>query len=268
MTRAATLKLATIRADLERVCVALAPDLAKAPLYLVGSSELPRDFRGSARATVGGCTSKILDLALCDFLGPRWAGRGAAVVVNDTALRREIRTCARHWGQDARDVFRCAMLGIVLHEMSHVIDRDHLAFPAGDIDPLEVALMRRVVGDVLVEESGQEREFGIPPFRDHEWGFVRVLLHLLHRAYEAGERVAWHFMSGGRTYGIAPFHRYEAALGDEPQRMADATFAEIRATPPPASFRDLWNADASRWIDRENFNAEQARTLRGQYLIP
>ena len=72
----------------------------------------------------------------------------------------------------------------------------------------------------------------------------------------------------GRTYGISPIHRYEAALGDEPERLADATFAEIRETPAPKPFRDLWNADVSRWIDRANLKADAVRTLRARLLIP
>jgi len=51
----------------------------------------------------------------------------------------------------------------------------------------------------------------------------------------------------GQRYGLSPGMLYERTLGDEPQRLLDATYHEIVRQDPPHAFLRLWVDDVGRW---------------------
>ena len=47
-------------------------------------------------------------------------------------------------------------------------------------------------------------------------------------------------------YGLSPISDYEAALGDEAERLADQSFTQILTAPAPAPFTELFANDRAR----------------------
>ena len=49
-------------------------------------------------------------------------------------------------------------------------------------------------------------------------------------------------------FGLSRLYLYEAALSDEPARLAHKPLAEILETSPPRAFAELWRSDLRRWF--------------------
>ena len=53
-----------------------------------------------------------------------------------------------------------------------------------------------------------------------------------------------------QRYGLSSMVRYAETLGDEPQRLVDHSFHEIRGIELPEDFQDVWHADLDRYHRR------------------
>ena len=84
-----------------------------------------------------------------------------------------------------------------------------------------------------------------PLHAGHGASFIRIALHLRHRAREHGVILLANDLCGGPRYGLSSGTCYRAALGDEPGRMAHLTFREIAAIEPPTEFTNLWASDVA-----------------------
>ena len=73
------------------------------------------------------------------------------------------------------------------------------------------------------------------------------VIHLAHRAAAAGIGVTPADVFDAADYSLSPISAYAEALGDEPARMIDRPFYEIRAAIPPAAFTDLWQSNLAKW---------------------
>ena len=89
----------------------------------------------------------------------------------------------------------------------------------------------------------------ILPFRKHAIRFIRIVLHLRHRAELAGCYIAASTLCAGYSHGLSHADGYRFVLGDEPERMVDSTFRDICRIDPPVEFERLWHSDVDRWLD-------------------
>jgi hypothetical protein len=86
----------------------------------------------------------------------------------------------------------------------------------------------------------------VEPFTGHEAAFVRVALHLRHRADRAGVPTPLFYYCAGTYYGLSHPGRYIDTMGDEPDRLARMSIRDIIATPYPEAFWRLWTTDVAR----------------------
>ena len=219
--------MAAALARAEELCHAVAShDLGETPLYIVSQSDLPEGF-GSGDPCYG-YTTPSLDLYLQDHIRD-WRGRGPCMVINDLALRED------HLS-DELEYPTCAY---VLHELAHILDRPALFQDRTGVDP------KRLIFEKLVVASATQRpaRTDLPPYFGHEHAFIRIAIHLCHRAGRNGISVAPAVVCAGYQYRLSHAARYQEALGDEPRRCVDLSFREILASPAPRPFLDLWRAD-------------------------
>lgn len=229
-------------ADMTR---ALAPDdLRGLPVYIIAKSRLPREF---AALEQFGWTSPILDTVLQPHIR-QWQGRGPAMVVCDDRIRATVD--AAEAADVARFLFVRQFITTAIHEAAHVLER---AFPYGpvmpetDVPQMSVRMIEALSGPAY---SGPKSPV---PYNMHEWPFIRVCSHLAYRAQQM--EVGWldsPALAAGETYSLSPFSAYVAALGDEPERMRDASFADIRATAPPPEFQELWQRDVATFAENQS----------------
>jgi hypothetical protein len=225
---------ATLAAEAEALCRAVAGrDLASVPLYIVAQSSLPPEA-GSGDHCYG-YTTPSLDLYLRPHL-PHWIGRGPCMVINDLALAED------HHADDLQYVVQCC----VLHELAHILDRPALFADRTDADPLKLQFEALVVADA----TGRAPSIDVPAYYGHGASFIRIALHLCHRATRHGVDVGPGALCAGYRFGLSPAFRYQAALGDEPARMADWLISDILAAQPPPAFTELWNQDLADYHDR------------------
>lgn len=249
----------SLSAQAERLCRALAPDVARGPFYVVLRPDLPPEYQGG----VGGAlalTSRHLDLMLRPTLERqrRWRGRGPAILLDPVAIA----TDAGHRVQPARRrVFPAVVMGLVLHELAHVVD---LGMHKNDAEP-DTDLIRfgrlTLAADLTGTEAPTNGPGAAMPWRGHEWPFIRIAMHLAHRAAAMGVAVTASDVFDAGDYGLSPTHRYVATIGDEPALLASRSIATINSVPPPAALVDLWQADMRAWKSRHETTDEPSMTL-------
>ena len=127
-------------------------------------------------------------------------------------------------------------------ELAHILDRPALYRERRDAEPDRL----KFEALVLAGEVGQPRPTVAPqPYVGHGASFIRIALHLRHRAREHGVLLLASALCCGPRYGLSPASAYRAALGDEPTRLADLTFREIAGIQPPTEFTTLWASDVA-----------------------
>jgi hypothetical protein len=227
----------------ERLCLELAPaDLADAPLYVAVQSQCPGDL--AAVRNCQGFTSPDLDCLLRGSLGDRWRGRGPAMFIRDGVLNSLLDEALLELPEAAEVVSRW-FLATAVHELAHILDRDTLI---SEDTPADAHAAATAVVEALDGPSWSGPTAPIPHFQ-HEWKFLRNCLHLRHRAELLGIDIAAARIVNCDYYGLSSIADYQAALDDEPARMIDASFRDIRDARPPAPFRALWQADFLRYAE-------------------
>jgi hypothetical protein len=215
----------SILAEAHRLCRAVATqDLAGFPLYIVAQSTIAHTF-GDA-ADLGGYTHPLLDLYLADWIAG-YQGRGACFVINDIAIRRA-----------APNHFREQCLAIGLHELSHILDGPSL-FAEVDTKPADV---RSLAAQCAADVNRDMPAVG-SLYASHEARYLRILIHLCHRAKLAGMPADIAHMIDAQGFGLSHVRAYANTLGDEPQRLVGHSFCDIKTIEPPAAFRELWADD-------------------------
>src|SRR5690606_1649429 len=106
------------------------------------------------------------------------------------------------------------------------------------------------------------------PFRYHEWGFIRLCLHLAHRAVAAGWPVRPLDVFDGNAYGLSPTWPYARALGDEPERLEDYSLSIVQKLPPPAAFAALWREDTLKIFTKIPDHELSRMMASGRVFIP
>ncbi len=246
-----------LAAQAEALCRAVAPDVAGGPLYVIPHADLPSELRMSDG--LEGFTTRYLDLILrptLEQLG-RWRGRGPAMVVNPEAIASDL---AERGRPARRRCFAPTFLGDVLHELAHILDAGMIGEPEPPANLVTFAALalKAELDGVTAPTNGPSATI---PWRCHEAAFIRIALHLAHRARAFGTWLQSEDVFDAVEYDLSPTRRYAEALGDEPARLAGCPFANIQAMPQPAAFAELWQADVLRWKSHTPATEELSRTL-------
>ncbi len=228
--------VATLCRQAETVCRRIVPrDLGETPLYVVPLSQV-RSMLGGPCAC-DGFTSPSLDLYLQNDIGPAWRGRGPCMVVNDLDL-----DCT-----DPEDI-ELAVTATVLHELAHILERPRLYHERQNVEParllFESIVMASYVQDPLPATALNESQL------QHGDRFIRIALHLCHRAGRVGTIVGPALVCPNRQYGLSNANAYRDTLGTEPERMAGSTIHEVLKSPAPEAFARLWADDLAQ-LSRE-----------------
>jgi hypothetical protein len=152
-------------------------------------------------------------------------------------------------------------MSLVLHELAHIVvagRREDETEP----DPNLIQFGRlTLAADLTGTEPPTNGPGAAVPWRGHEWPFIRIALHLAHRAAGLGLDVAARDVFDARDYELSPTNRYVAALGDEPARLAGRPVTTISQLLPPAAFVALWQADVRAWASQHDITDELSMTL-------
>jgi hypothetical protein len=248
-----------LAARAEALAPSVAPDVAPGPFYVVLRPDLPAEYQGGEGGALA-LTSRHLDLMLRPTLERqrRWRGRGPAILLDPVAVAAD----AGHRPRPSRRrVFPAVAMGIVLHELAHIIDggpRDDEVEP----DPGLIQFGRlTLAADLTGAEAPTNGPGATVPWRGHEWPFIRIAMHLAHRAAGLGAPVTPTDVFDARDYELSPTHRYVAALGDEPERLAGWSITTINNSSPPAALVALRRADVRAWKSRTEITDELSMTL-------
>lgn len=229
-----------------RIIREIVPDLAGRNFYIILDSDLPSSAPHSDN--IGGCASAALATSYRDAIGPRWKGRGPAVVVAEAAWKW---AGAHQRPRHRIEHIRRAFLEIAIHEAAHVVDRGWYEDAAPT--PETIRATREAVEETLAD-APNHAPGNRPPFHGHEWQWLRIVLHLIHRANAFGYECFAAGAVDSDFYGLSYINDYARALGDEPDRFAYLPFATINHTLPPPAFCELWNADVERWLSQQSQN--------------
>ncbi|MCA9183986.1 MAG: hypothetical protein R3E01_10065 [Pirellulaceae bacterium] len=226
--------VAILLADAEALChVVAGRDLAEAALYVVPQSSLPGECGSGDHCYA--YTTPSLDLYLRDHI-PDWRGRGPCMVVNDIGLAEDY---------ELEDL-ACLVPAYVLHELAHILDRPALFADRHGVEPNRLKFEALVVASV--GERSQRND--IPLYFGHGNSFIRIALHLCHRAQRTDVDVRPTAICAGHRYGLSHASLYLEALGDEPARCAGMSFHDIKSFKPPLAFSHLWTVDCIEYHQR------------------
>jgi hypothetical protein len=247
-----------LAAQAEALARSVAPDVATGPLYVVLRPDLSPEYQGGDGGPLA-LTSRHLDLMLRPTLERqrRWRGRGPAILLDPVVIAAE----AGHRVRPARRrVFPAVAAGVVLHELAHIVVAGPRDDAAPDPDLIQFGRLS-LAADLTSIEAPTNGPGAAVPWRGHEWPFIRIALHLAHRAAVMCVAVTASDLFDARDYELSPTHRYIAALGDEPERLARQPPMAISQVPPPTAFVALWHADVRAWKSRHEFTDESSMTL-------
>lgn len=241
--------IATLCMQAERLCRRLAPlELPRdKPFYVVAQSTLSEPWQ---RSTAGGYVEPQLDLLLRSELGERFVGRGPAMIVNDCGKLKLAERDAAEISEAPADYVNAhvarSFVATAVHELAHIFDLDYRYAPSEVVTESGLCLRRDEMLASLDRPKGDFHVPGQPPWFQHGASFIRCALHLEFRAKRLdGDIPAPSFVYD--HYSLSPLSVYRRGLGDEPARMLDATFAEIKREPVPELFEFIWQRDVSRW---------------------
>ncbi len=207
--------------DLELLALKVAPELASTPLYLIPA---PPDHPTTRCASAFALQTDMPSMREHLIEREEWRGPGNVICYCDLTLP--------------------GLEGLTLHEIGHLLPA---RAPREDIPPTAEALAHeKELLAALCETPPPEVDL-FPPWFQHDGDFIRRTLHLWHRSRLLGYDIhAAELCIAGHRYGLSNVGEYVTALGNEPARMFDASFAEIMATPAPPEFTLLFELDKVR----------------------
>jgi hypothetical protein len=191
---------------------------------------------------INGLAGVNIDVVFASEIGDRWQGRGPTIVVDLDQIWNQ---CSDGWDPATYGSHRFidGAVGLFVHELAHTIARDELCGngSAEQVTPY--------IQQFLATPYSESREAAVP-WRDHDGGWLRMVLHILHRIEEI---VGFSFRHLDDNivfpgYRLRPLSEYRLALGDEPRRLANATFTEIRSSSPPQAFVNKWHQNINEWF--------------------
>jgi hypothetical protein len=183
-----------------------------------------------------GVTGPLLDVTLMPWLQSRgeWNGRAPAIFVADD----RVATVAAEAKASAEQI----VAAVVIHEAAHIVDRGI------DLSP-PTPERCELAAEVAAYSTRTADDPARPPMDGHGWRFVRLAVHLHHRAEATGWHLPINYLFSGRSYEIADPSLFQYALQQEPKNLADVPILEINTFRPPAQFVALWQTCMWAWIN-------------------
>jgi len=213
-------------------------------VYAVRSSNLPQELRAGGETF--GFAGPNLDLALQRFLeqSGQWCGRGGAMVLNDLAIREEVKGLCDDDQELAETLVAQRIRATSFHELAHLVQQPLFL----DTPPCPSIVDARVAD--LARWCQEPHSNPVIKFAaGHDAKFIRCLSHVLHRVEErlGLERVPRPIVFDGMGYGLSPLAWYESELAAELQTF-DGKLCDLQTLAPPAGFVKLWQRDLTRFI--------------------
>lgn len=221
-------------------------------VYPLPRSWLPRDLDAGLREAgnrhmIGLHFEGISKIASPLFIGRgiNFEGDGPAFIFDDRELLRSVRRkgesrTTRRLGYTSRTI------GTALHEIAHSIDESLTQNPeVTHTQALEATREIFSVGPVTATK-------GVYPWKGHYPRWIRIALHLYHRATSFGIDVSIWEVFTSENYALSNGARYLALLDDEPKRCASMSFAEICKHYPPEPFQRLFLRNMEHWQNIQN----------------
>ncbi|MEQ1826532.1 MAG: hypothetical protein ABL921_11330 [Pirellula sp.] len=205
-------------------------DLLGVPLYLVPQSRIAAEF-GNADGCYG-YTLPSAALYLRSYIDP-WLGFGPCAVINDLALAEDF---------DPIDL-EYATLAVILHELAHILDRPVLCDDRRDAPLEKIQFESLVLADSIQKAPRSE----LPPYAGHGPSFMRLVIHLAHRANLVGVETCPAAVFAGHRYSLSPTAFYQDALEDEPTQQINRRLRDLPSVAPPNRFLDVWDSDVHRY---------------------
>jgi len=226
---------------IEAACRAVFPQRT---IYVVSASSVPERYR--PRGTFG-ITGRGLDLIFRQEIGERWVGRGAVILLNPSEAVSYAKLLIGNPAINARRI----LWRTAAHEASHIADRPILPSEEKDEDLQPKA--DDISSALLAEFCAVESPLAVlepVAWHDHDARFFRLLFHVAHRIMPFVDvhlcRYDW---ADTLQYALpSSDYKYRAALGDEPERLADVPLTEISSIPPPTAFTNVWANDLRYWF--------------------
>ena len=150
-------------------------------------------------------------------------------MINDIALAEDF---------DPEDL-EYATRAVVLHELAHILDRALLCEERHD-EPVEKIQFESLV---VSHATRQSPRLELPPYAGHRHSFLRLVVHLAHRANVAGFDTSPAAIFAGHRHRLSPASLYQDALGDEPIQQINSRLRDLPSVALPSRFLEVWNSD-------------------------
>jgi hypothetical protein len=230
-------------------------------VYVLFASKLPQQYRPRG---CFGMTGRGLDLVLRDAIGRKWKGRGAVMVLDEDQARwfaREFHPFLLEAIAAPRELWKAAA-----HELAHIAGRTILPSEETAEDPGFCEVVDRTLSEFCANSPPVALVCPVP-WEGHDGQFIRLLFHTAHRVrLAAGDWIGFADWFDSQQYGLPSREdQYRAALGDEPERLADVPLSKLPAVPPPTAFAELWAYDVREWWSaiKNPTNQQTAALVRG-----
>lgn len=207
-------------------------DFESTPVYILDRTELDDRFDHHERCAAW--TASDLDLRLQPTLESRgeWQGRGFAFVT--------FQGPAGHPSD-----YEWRQLVVTLHECVHRFQEDRSAVFEHPVAAMQAAYatMYEADGPNLFSNNQQPRQ---PPWDAHASDFIRLAIHVSHRANSVGFVCKPGWLWDSDAYKLSQIERYIERLGDEPQRFRDRSLFAVAESPAPEAFQAFADEDLKR----------------------
>lgn len=204
-----------LKQEAERVARLIAPEIGETPLYVVSLQDT--DLGGNLGES-SACTGVNLDLMLKRFVA--WRGRGPAILFDQSAF-----------------TFADDFLGVVIHELAHILADDYLGKIKGD-PQAESFFAEHSKALLCMAVSPVRQPMTSPVIDTHGIRWLRAALHARHRAAWSADCSVGVTQVVGYTADdfkiIKPLYLHAALLAsNEYVRCASMTFAQFLELPLP-----------------------------------
>jgi hypothetical protein len=217
--------------DIRGVALAIMPELAARPLYVLSGDETEEQLPSASFDCVHGFSLQGKSTAAyADAIGRQWQGIGSLIMVRDVEIEKTT-TPAGRWS---------AILRVAVHEVAHKRSPAPLCPP--DYTPSKAF---NKAATTFFAASAERLLQDPRPDESHSADFIRRCCHCAYRAivkgYELGPLSG---LFGGTVWPwVCQPEYYLHRLLPELAKFAGEPMATIEATPAPAAFTKLWEAD-------------------------
>ena len=243
--------------ELVQFCRSIAPELARAPLYVIESDGLPADLAETVSACgfLGG-TAPRLDLTFRDAIAD-WQGRGVAVVLNCPGIRDE---AERVTGTATDQAIAVVKRRVLIHELGHVLgERQPPYFAAVESPPPpDIAGAMGAARAALVADYSNPE---LPPWHDHGTDWLRATLHLAERARSRGLEFSTRDLIADYVPIPADAYAFEFELVEEFFESSNEDYEQVKRRPLPARFAHLHRAGVVRWYQEKQIVADYRKAV-------